>query len=112
MDDLDESNPLYEFFHTNYSPDAYFEREGSLDEIHLRNMPKEDWKAYVMVPVTLPPGLRKYLDSDPEHQFSQEEVDAIEAGVERFHGVVAPYGISFEPQVGNRKAFCFLVEVD
>jgi hypothetical protein len=107
---MDSDHPLYELFYTNYSPNAYFAEERRFDEVDLKTT--TDHEACVGLPVTLPAGLRTYLDSDPEHQFTTEEIDAIEAAVERYHNLSFPYAVHFEPQQCACAAFCELVRID
>jgi len=59
---LSYDDPLYEFFFTNYSPQAWFSREHSVEEVDLRQIPLSEWPEHEMTAVTLPQSLRDYLE--------------------------------------------------
>ncbi len=106
---LSYDDPLYEFFFTNYSPQAWFSREHSVEEVDLRQIPLSEWPEHEMTAVTLPQSLRDYLEKDPDHEFPEAETEAVELAVEKFHNVQLPYGILFKPGHGDFPTCCLLV---
>lgn len=58
--------------------------------VDLRTVPQEQWADYVGFELVLPPEVERWIDGATS--YSKEEIDAIEAALEKYHGLTPPFG--------------------
>ena len=67
--------------------------------VYLRAVPREEWDQWLNHELTVPPEVERYLEG--QFAFNAKEIAAIEAAVERWHGIVAPWGIYLSASVAG-----------
>ena len=77
--------------------------------VDLRSVPRERWPEFYGRDVTLPVDIKKYLSGRQPGPMTNDEVQALEIAVERFHSVTEPYYVSMTPHMQtDGRAWCYV----
>ena len=80
------------------SETAYVHNDGP-PPVDLRALPRENWGTVLQRHVTLPEGVRAFLDGHDGSPLASSVVHALEETVESYHGVTAPWCILSSPAI-------------
>ena len=75
--------------------------------IDLRTIPVDRWSEYEGHPVAFPPDIANYLSGIEQDRLSVDELDAIEARMDVYYNVTAPWTILIPSRtaIANRVAY-------